>query len=173
MSLQNLNLDLIPLSVRYHIQIRIILLCTCALILKLSKISTLLGPHLDLWPALLLYLSLYLTPFVSIIYLFLLGIIHDTLLMIPLGISSALWLLTYFILSLERRRILKQSIYHMWFISALIYGGFAFFYRTIEWLNHTTPWTLSQTISSTIFSVAFTPSIFYLCQKIFIRQMDQ
>ena len=114
--------------IRLRIQIGIFVLGYACILLKASAWSTLLGPRIFLWSFLLFYVSVFTAPVLSIIQIVLLGVIHDSLFNVPLGLSSFIWITWHAFLAMQRRYLVKALISILWAVFAVM----LFFFNSIE-----------------------------------------
>ncbi len=119
-----LNLSEYNFWVRLRIQIGIFVLGYVCILLKASAWSSLLGPRIFLWSFLLFYVSVFTAPIFSIIQIVLLGLIHDSLFNLPLGLSSFIWIIWHAFLAMQRRYLVKASISILWAVFAVMLSFF-------------------------------------------------
>jgi len=72
------------------------------------------GPRLFIWPCILFYLSVLATPITSTLQILILGLIHDSVFNMPLGLSSFTWILCYGFLAKQRRYLIKAPMHILW-----------------------------------------------------------
>lgn len=116
--------------IRIRIQMGIFILGYLCVIVKASYWGSILGPRLFLWPCFLFYLSIFATPTTSVFQVLILGLIHDSVFDMPLGLSSFIWVSWHWFLAKERRYLVKANIMLLW-------GTFAatlFIANSIEYL---------------------------------------
>ena len=100
--------------IRIRIQIGIFLVGYVCIVLKASYLGSLFGPRLFLWPCILFYLSIFATPVASMLQILILGLIHDSVFDMPLGLSSFTWISWYWFLAKQRRYLVKANIKILW-----------------------------------------------------------
>lgn len=114
-----LKLPDVSVWIRMRIQIGIFLVGYLCIILKASHWGSLLGPKLFLWPCVLFYLSVFATPVASMLQILVLGLIHDSVFDMPLGLSSFTWISWYWFLAKQRRYLVKANIKILWGVFSL------------------------------------------------------
>ncbi|MDP3371792.1 MAG: hypothetical protein Q8S21_02750 [Candidatus Paracaedibacteraceae bacterium] len=158
----------LSLLLRIRVQISIFLLGYFCIILKASLWGSLAGPRLFLWPFCLFYVSVFTTPMMSMIQVLILGLIHDSIFNVPLGLSSLLWIAWHGFLAKQRRSLLKAPISVLWGT----FAGTYFVISTIEHLillktNYST--NIVQTFIETSFHIGLFPIALYYFSNIFVR----
>ena len=100
--------------VRIRMQIGVFLVGYLCIVMKASYWGSILGPRLFLWPCILFYLSIFATPVASMLQILVLGLIHDSIFNLPLGLSSFIWISWYWFLAKQSRYLIKANIKILW-----------------------------------------------------------
>ncbi len=158
----------IDLWARIKAQLIILMIGYLTLLLKASLWGSIFGPRIFLWPCFLFYMSIFATPIASILQILIFGLINDSLFNIPLGISSFLWVSSYWFLAKQRRFLIKSSFGLLWQI-------FAFFIIIINLLenfiaiNTNIFVEVNQSLIDTFFNIGFFPITMHFFHKFFLR----
>lgn len=158
----------LSLFIRIRMQIGIFLLGFFCILIKASLWGSLLGPRLFLWPFCLFYLSVFITPMMSMIQVLILGLIHDSIFNFPLGLSSLSWIACHGFLAKQRRYLFKAPITVLW----ATFAGTYLFMNAIEYLillktNHSIYFV--NTCIETLFHIGLFPIGLYYFSNILVR----
>jgi cell shape-determining protein MreD len=94
------------------------LLCV---ILKASYIGSFFSLRIFVFSYLLFYFSVYSPLSLSMLSVLLIGLIHDSIFNIPLGLSSFVWILWYGSIATQRRSFMNASVWVLWGIFSISY----------------------------------------------------
>ncbi len=154
--------------VRLRIQAGIFVLGYVCILLKASAWSSVLGSRIFLWSFLLFYVSVFTTSILSVVQIAILGVIHDSLFNLPLGLSGFVWIVWYAFLAMQRRYLVKASISILWVAFALTLS----FFNSVEFMIQLKSNCAVDGVRSmleTFLHIGIFPLGLYLFHCIFIR----
>jgi cell shape-determining protein MreD len=95
--------------------------------------------------------------FISADKIFFLGIVHDSVFSLPLGLSSLVWIILYGLIHFLRPRLINLTFHKSW----LIFAGFASLEFVLNWMGllwvFSLPFPGIQAIPSYLFLILFYP----------------
>lgn len=154
--------------IRIRMQIGIFLVGYLCIVLKASYWGSVFGPRLFLWPCILFYLSIFATPVASMLQILVLGLIHDSVFDMPLGLSSFTWVSWYWFLAKQRRHLVKANIKILW----STFAALLFVVNNIEYIvliktHHAIDYI--QLLTETILHIGFFPIGIHLFHLILLK----
>lgn len=163
-----LKLPDVSVWIRMRVQLGILLVGYLSIVIKASYWGSVLGPKLFLWPCILFYLSIFATPVASVFQILILGLIHDSIFDMPLGLSSFTWISWYWFLAKQRRYLIKSNIKILWGTFALT----LFIINATEYIillktHHAVDCT--QTLIETIFHIGIFPIAVHFFHPIILK----